>query len=215
LRRMYQEQEDCFYYITVMNENYQQPDMPKGAEAGIRKGLYLFSKAASGKSKAKAQLMGCGTILREVIAAAEMLKQDFDVACDIWSATSFNELAREADDIHRSNRLNPGRKPKLSHVEKCLNGQPGPVIAASDYMRAFANQIREYVPQSFTTLGTDGFGRSDTRAKLREFFEVDRNYIAYTTIHTLAQEGDLPAKAVTDAMKKYGIDPKKPNPAKV
>jgi pyruvate dehydrogenase E1 component len=215
LRRMYQEQEDCFYYVTVMNENYQQPAMPKGAEEGIRKGLYLFSKAASGKSKASAQLMGCGTILREVIAAADMLKQDFDVACDIWSATSFNELAREAADIHRSNRLNPGRKAKQSHVEKCLAGQPGPVIAASDYMRAFANQIREYVPQSFTTLGTDGFGRSDTRAKLREFFEVDRNHIAYTTVYTLVQEGTLPGKAAADAMKKYGIDPKKPNPATV
>ena len=215
LRRMFQEQEDCFFYITVMNENYQQPAMPKGVEEGIRKGLYRFRKAPPGKASAHAQLMGCGTILREVIAAADLLKADYDVACDIWSATSFNELAREGADVHRSNRLNPGRKPKPSYVEKCLAGQPGPVIAASDYMRAFANQIREYVPQPYTTLGTDGFGRSDTRAKLREFFEVDRHYIAYATIYALVQEGTLPKKMASDAMKTYAIDPNKPNPVTV
>ena len=212
LRRMYAERQDVFYYITVMNENYTQPEMPKGAEADIRKGLYLFRDAGKGKHKARAQLMGSGTILREVIAAADLLAEDFGVACDIWSATSFNELRKEAMQVHRDNRLNPGKKPQQSHVERCLDGREGPVIAATDYVRAFADQIREYVEQRYYVLGTDGFGRSDTREALREYFEVDRQWIAYTTVYGLVQEGRLPKKAATDAIKKYGIDPAKPVP---
>lgn len=216
LRRMYAEQENVFYYITVMNENYSHPEMPKGCEEGIRQGLYLLQKAPAGKaaskSAAKANLIGSGTILREAIAAATMLKTDFNVACNVFSATSFNELTREGASVARNNRLHPDRKPKQSHVEKVLGKHEGPVVAATDYVRAFADQIREFVPQPYHVLGTDGFGRSDTRPKLREFFEVNANHIAYTTIYALVQDGSLPAKAVKEALKKYSIDSNKPDP---
>ena len=214
LRRMYADNEDVFYYITVMNENYPQPEMPEGVESDIRKGLYRFSAAANGrkKPKAQAQLMGSGSILREVIAAADLLAEDFGVACDVWSATSFNELRKEGMTVERRNRLNPAKKPERTHVERCLADQPGPVIAATDYVRAYADQIRAYVPASYHVLGTDGFGRSDTRPKLREFFEVDRYHVAYATIYALVEEGALPKKAAGDALKKYGIDPNKAEP---
>jgi len=216
LRRMYQEGEDVFYYITVMNENYRQPDMPKGVEEGIRKGLYRFRAGSSAKKvKARAQLIGCGSIMNEVVEAAAMLESDFGVSCDIWSATSLNELGREAAAIERDNRLNPGRKPKSSYVERCLSKGSGPVIAATDYVRAYAEQIRAFVPGAYRVLGTDGFGRSDTRPKLREFFEVDRYHVAYATVYSLVEEGLLPAKAAKDALKKYAINPKKPNPISV
>ncbi|MFK7955278.1 MAG: pyruvate dehydrogenase (acetyl-transferring), homodimeric type [Lysobacterales bacterium] len=213
MRRMYGEQEDVFYYITLTNENYHQPEMPEGAEEGIRKGLYRLQKG--GKGELRAQLMGSGTILRESVAAAEMLAQDFDVQCDVWSATSMNELRREGVDVARRNRLNPAAKPDLSYVETCLSQSSGPVIAATDYVRAYADQIREFVPHSYHVLGTDGFGRSDTRPKLREFFEVNRNHIAYTTMYALYRDGKVQKRSLTAAQKKYGIDADKPNPVTV
>ena len=206
MRRMVAECEDVFYYITVMNENYHHPALPEGAEDGIRKGLYQLKASELKKPKAHAQLMGSGTILMEVIEAAKMLEKDFGVACDLWSATSFTELRKEAMETARVNRLNPSKKAKETYVASCLNGAKGPVIAATDYVRAFADQIREYISQDYHVLGTDGFGRSDTRPKLREFFEVDRYHVAYTTIYALVQAGDLPKKAATDALKKYEIN---------
>jgi pyruvate dehydrogenase E1 component len=211
LRRMYQEKESIFYYITVMNENYQHPDMPKGAEEGILKGIYQFSKAKN----PKVQLLGSGTILREVIAAGELLEKDYKINANVWSVTSFNELRREAIDLQRTDRLNPKAKPKTSYVAKCLNNQEGPVVVATDYMRLYADQIREFVDKPFYALGTDGFGRSDSRDALRDFFEVNRYYVVITALKALADAGDIPASKVADAIKKYGIDVNKANPATV
>lgn len=163
----------------------------------------------------KVQLMGSGTILREVIAAADLLKQDFDISADIWSMTSINELAREATDVSRWNQFHPTKKTKLSYVESMLNGRKGPAIIATDYTRAYANQIREYIPMQYTVLGTDGFGRSDTRANLRTFFEVNRFYVAVAALNSLADEGQIESKIVQQAIKKYKINPEKPNPIKV
>jgi pyruvate dehydrogenase E1 component len=221
LRRMYQEQEDVYYYITVMNENYAHPAMPQGAEKGILRGMHLLSaaeKAGKGaKNKLKVQLMGCGTILREVIAGAEMLEKDFGVSADIWSVTSFNELRRDGIETARWNLLHPEAEPKRSYVEQCLREHPGPVIAATDYMRTFADQIRAFLPQPalYSVLGTDGFGRSDTRRALRGFFEVDRRYVAVAALKALADQEALPQKKVVEAIRKYGVDPEKPNPSKV
>ncbi|GMQ89811.1 MAG: pyruvate dehydrogenase (acetyl-transferring), homodimeric type [Gammaproteobacteria bacterium] len=213
LRRMFQEQENVYYYITTMNENYVHPVLPKGAEAGILKGMYLFREGAGGKKKApRVQLMGSGTILREVIAAADLLQKDFGVAADVWSATSFSELRREGLAIERWNMLHPDAKAKISYVEQCLAAREGPVVAASDYMKAFVDQIRAYVPQRYVTLGTDGFGRSDTRKQLRKFFEVDRYYVAVAALKALADEATIPATAVSEAISKYGIDPNRPDP---
>jgi pyruvate dehydrogenase E1 component len=212
LRRMYAEQQDCYYYLTVMNENYTQPAMPEGAAPGIIKGMYLFR---GGEKKAKAprvQLLGCGTIFREVIAAADLLQSDWGVASDLWSCPSFTELGREGMAVARDNMMHPTAKPRLSHVETCLNDTAGPVIAATDYMRAYAEQIRAFVPRRYVVLGTDGFGRSDTREKLRKFFEVDRYYVTVAALKALADEGTLPASKAADAMKKYGLDPAKPAP---
>jgi pyruvate dehydrogenase E1 component len=210
LRRMVQNQEDVFYYLTLMNENYSHPEMPKGAEEGILKGLYSFSKS---KAKGpKVQLMGSGVILREVIAAAELLEKDWGVSADVWSAPSFNELRREGLDVHRWNLLHPEEKQKESYVEKCLKKAEGPVIASTDYMKAFADQIRAFVPQRFVVLGTDGFGRSDSREALRRHFEVDRHYIVLAALKALSDEGKLPASKAGEAIKKYGIDINKPNP---
>ncbi|HEY6095717.1 MAG TPA: pyruvate dehydrogenase (acetyl-transferring), homodimeric type [Gallionellaceae bacterium] len=216
MRRMYQNQEDVFYYLTVMNENYVHPAMPKGAEEGIIKGMYLFSESKGKGAKApRVQLMGSGTILRESIAAAEMLEKDFGVAADIWSVTSFNELRREGLDAERWNMLHPEAKPRASYVEQCLGKRQGPVIAATDYIKSFADQIRAFVPHKYKVLGTDGFGRSDTRKKLRGFFEVDRNYIAVAALKALADEGAIPASEVSKAIKLYKINPDKPNPTTV
>ncbi len=216
LRRMYQEQEDVFYYITVMNENYTHPAMPAGAEKGILKGMYLLQEGKAKKNQPKVQLLGSGTILREVIAGAELLEKDFGITADIWSVTSFNELRRDGLDVQRWNLLHPEAEPKLSHIETCLNDRSGPIIAATDYMKIFADQVRAFLPRrNFTALGTDGFGRSDTRRKLRQFFEVDRRYVAVAAMKALADEEKLPQKAVADAIVKYGIDPDKPNPATV
>jgi pyruvate dehydrogenase E1 component len=217
LRRMYQEQEDVFYYLTLMNENYEHPPMPEGAEAGVRKGMYLLKAGeASQREKAlRVQLLGSGTILREVIAAADLLAADFDITADIWSVPSFTELRREGLDVERWNMLHPTQPPRRSHVEVCLAERQGPVIAASDYMKAFADQIRPFVPQRYRVLGTDGFGRSDYRRSLRSFFEVDRHFIAVAALKALADEGAVPASAAADAIRRYGIDPEKPNPARV
>ena len=210
LRRMYADQENVFYYVTTMNENYTHPAMPAGSEEGIIKGLYLFK--AGGKKKKKVQLMGSGTILREVIGAAELLEQDWGVDADIWSATSMNELARQAQDADRWNRLHPLEDAKSNYVEQCLKGRRGPVICATDYIRSYADQIRTWVPASYTVLGTDGFGRSDTRAQLRKHFEVNRYYVAVAALKALADEGQLPAGKVAEAIDKYGIDAEKINP---
>ena len=213
LRRMYADDESVFYYLTVMNENYQQPSMPKGAEEGIRKGMYLFQKGTSSRSKKpKAQLLGSGTILREVLAAAEMLANDFGVESNVWSVPSFNELRRDGMSTERWNRLHPDEKPKKSYVEECLGTGGGPVVAASDYMRTVADQIRPYVPGSYHALGTDGFGRSDVREALRSFFEVDRRHVALATLKALADEGAVPKKKVSEAITKYEIAVGDPDP---
>ncbi|MEN9725519.1 MAG: pyruvate decarboxylase, component of the pyruvate dehydrogenase complex, partial [Pseudomonadota bacterium] len=213
LRRMVQNQEDVYYYITLMNENYTHPDMPKGAETGILKGMYAFSKS---KAKGpKVQLMGSGVILREVIAAAEMLEKDWGVSADIWSVTSFTELRREGLDTERWNMLNPDKKAKPSYVEECLSKTEGPVIASTDYMKSFADQIRNFVPGRYVSLGTDGYGRSDSREALRSFFEIDRYYVVLAALKALADEGKLPASKAAEAIKKYKIDASRPNPTTV
>ena len=215
LRRMYQEQEDVYYYITVMNENYPHPEMPQGIEQHVLKGMYLFRESTAGGNKPRVQLLGSGTILREVIAAAELLEQEYGVAADIWSVTSFTELRREALGMARWNMLHPARPERLSHVQSCLRKREGPVIAATDYMKIFADQIREFVPGRYKVLGTDGFGRSDTREKLRHFFEVDRYYVTIAALKALAEEQKIPAERVAEAIRRSGIDPDKPDPVTV
>ena len=216
MRRMYREQEDVFYYITVMNENYTHPAMPEGVEKGILKGMYLFAEGKAGKNRPRVQLLGSGTILREVIAGAALLEKDFGIAADIWSVTSFNELRRDGLDVQRWNMLHPEQEPRQSHIELCLKDRAGPVVAATDYMKIFADQVRAFLPtHNFITLGTDGFGRSDTRRKLRQFFEVDRHYVAVAAMKALADQELLPRKTVAEAVKKYGINPEKPNPVTV
>ncbi len=215
LRRMVKDQEDVFYYITLMNENYAHPALPKGAEEGILKGLYLLSETKADKKTPKVQLMGSGTILREAIAAAELLKKDFGVAADVWSATSFNQLRRDGMEAQRWNLVHPEAKPRLSYVEICMQDRAGPVISATDYMKIYADQIRAFLPKRNLVLGTDGFGSSDTREQLRKFFEVDRYYIAVAALKALADDGALPASKAAEAIKKYGMDPDKPNPVTV
>jgi pyruvate dehydrogenase E1 component len=219
LRRMVTEQEDVFYYITVMNENYTHPgltDVADGnAEQGILKGMYLLKEG--GKRKLKVQLMGSGTILREVIAAAELLEKDWDVGADLWSCPSFTELRRDGLDADRWNMLHPAEKPRKSYVETRLEGRAGPVIASTDYVKAFADQIRPFVPSGmrYRVLGTDGFGRSDTREKLRYFFEVNRHWVTVAALKALAEDGAVKPAVVAEAIRKYGIDPAKPNPVTV
>jgi pyruvate dehydrogenase E1 component len=211
IRRMYEAQDDVYYYVTLMNENYPHPAMPAGAEDGIVRGLYLLEESDAGK-KPRVQLLGSGTILREVIAAAQLLRDDYGVGADVWSATSFNELRRDGISAERWSRLHPDAPRRKSYVETCLEAREGPVIAATDYIRAFADQIRGQVPRRYVVLGTDGFGRSDYRAKLRDFFEVDRHHVAIAALKALADDGvigkDIPAKAIRD----YGIDPERPDP---
>ena len=214
LRRMFAEQEDVYYYITVMNENYEHPEMPVGAEADILKGLYAFRKGAAGAGP-RVQLMGSGTIFREVIAAADLLKADWGVESDIWGAPSFNELARNGQDVERWNLLHPMEEPRKSHVAQKLEGAQGPVIAATDYIRMFAEQIRPFVKNPYVTLGTDGFGRSDTRENLRHFFEVDRHWVTLAALKALADEGVIGRDKVAAALVKYNLDPNKPNPMSV
>ena len=213
MRRMYQEKQAVYYYLTLLNENYQHPPMPEDAREGIIKGMYLYREAAN-EGERRVQLLGSGSILREVIAAADLLASEFDVQADIWAVTSFNELTREGQDVERWNMLHPQQEPRESYVTQCLVGQPGPVIAASDYMKNFADQIRAWVPASYRVLGTDGFGRSDSRSKLRHFFEVDRYYIALAALKSLQNEGVLDADVVIQAIQRFGINPEKPNPLK-
>ena len=212
MRRMYKDQENVFYYITVMNENYVQPAMPKGVEEGIIKGMYLLS--GGGKRRKKIQLMGSGTILREVIRAGEMLDKDWSVDADIWSVTSYNELRREAQEVDRWNMLHPLEDPKVSYIEKCLKDRRGPVLSATDYIKGYSDQIRKWVPAQYDVLGTDGFGRSDTRAQLRKHFEVNAEYIVVAALKSLADDGQFPAGKVQEAIEKYAIDPEKTSPAK-
>jgi pyruvate dehydrogenase E1 component len=214
LRRMYTEQEDVFYYVTVMNENYTHPALPGGAEQGILKGMHLVRSDADSTGP-RVQLMGSGTILREVLAAAELLRQDFGVASDVWSATSFSELRRDGLEANRWNLLHPDAPPRLSYVEACLRDRKGPVVAASDYMKLVADQIRPFVPRRYEVLGTDGFGRSDTREKLRAFFEVDRHWVTLSALKALAAEGEVPNETVVAAIRKFEIEPAKPSPARV
>ena len=210
MQRMFVEQENVFYYVTAMNENYHHPAMPEGAEEGIIKGLYLFK--AAGKKKNRVQLMGSGTILREVIAAAELLANDWDVDADVWSAPSFTELAREARDCDRWNRLHPTEQARVPYIAQCLDGHQGPVIAATDYIQAYPDQIRKWVPGRYEVLGTDGFGRSDTRAQLRKHFEVNSVNVVVAALKALADEGAISADKVAEAISKYGLDPEKINP---
>ena len=218
MRRMYQEDESVFYYITTMNENYVQPEMPKGCEEGIKKGMYLLedgdSKAykVTSKDKLRIRLLGSGTILREVRAAAEILRKDYKVSVDVWSATSFNELARDGQAAERWNMLHPEEQPKVSYVEECLSSQEGPVIVSTDYMKLYGEQIRAFVPAPFKVLGTDGFGRSDGRQKLRHFFEVDRSFIVLAALNELAKAGKIEASVVSKAIKTMKLNPEKVNP---
>ena len=213
MRRMYVEKDNIFYYVTVMNENYRQPAMPKGSQEGILKGIYRFQKG--GRRKTRVQLLGSGTILREVIAAAELLESDFNISADVWSVTSFNELRRDGIDVERWNMLHPEKKAKIPYITRKLTDTAGPVIAATDYMRTYADQVRPYLPQRYVVLGTDGYGRSDMREPLRRFFEVNRYYVAVAALKALADEGLIDAKVVSKAIKQYKIDPEKPNPVTV
>ena len=218
MRRMMTNQDDVYYYITLMNENYAHPAMPKGAENDILKGMYRLRSVGDAKAKLKVQLLGSGTIFREVIEAANMLRDDWGVASDIWGCPSFTELGRDWNAVSRQNMLNPTDKPVLSHVEKLLKDTTGPVIVATDYVRLFPEQIRpalQNIGKRYTVLGTDGYGRSDTREKLRHFFEVDRRWVTVAALKTLADEGQIEHKKVAEAIKKYGLDPKKPNPMTV
>ena len=216
LRRMFGEKENIYYYITVMNENYVHPPMPEGAEAGILKGLYLLKKARRArKATPRVRLMGSGTILNEALAAGELLMRDYGVQSDIWSVTSFNELTRDGRAASRHNRHHPEGPAKNAYVTQCLENDDAPVIAATDYVRSYADQIREFVPARYVVLGTDGFGRSGTRAQLRQFFEVNRWYIALTALKALADEGQVPASTVSDAIKQYSLDSAKPDPTTI
>jgi pyruvate dehydrogenase E1 component len=216
LRRMVTNQEDVFYYLTLMNENYEHPAMPAGVEEGILKGMYLLRESKH-KGKMRVQLLGSGTILREVLAAAAMLESEWGVAADVWSATSFTELRRNGLATERWNLLHPEAKPRVPYVTRVLQEKSGPVVAASDYIKTFADQIRPFIPQgrSYRVLGTDGFGRSDSRAKLRHFFEVDRCFVTIAALRALMDSGEVKAKTVADAIKKYDINPDKADPTTV
>jgi pyruvate dehydrogenase E1 component len=221
LRRMVEEQENIYYYITLMNENYPHPGLKRGQEQGILRGMYRLREGPAGSgaglSIPRVQLLGSGTILREVIAAAELLEKDWGVAGDVWSVTSFTELRRDGIDVERWNLLHPAERQRKAFVTDQLERTAGPIIASTDYVRLFADQIRPYLPRGrdYRVLGTDGFGRSDTRAKLREFFEVNRHFVVVTSLRALADDGAVPATKVAEAIKRYGIDPDKANPALV
>ncbi|NIC04696.1 pyruvate dehydrogenase (acetyl-transferring), homodimeric type [Billgrantia bachuensis] len=210
LKRMFADKENCFYYLTVMNENYEHPELENVPAEDIIKGMYLLREHQG--DKGHVQLLGSGTILREVEAAAQMLADEWGVASDVWSVTSFNELRREALLLEREAFISAADEPVKPHVTRCLEGRKGPAIASTDYMRLFADQVRAWVPTDYHVLGTDGYGRSDTREKLRHFFEVDRYFVTVASLKALADRGELDRKVVTEAIKKYGIDPSKPNP---
>jgi pyruvate dehydrogenase E1 component len=213
LRRMLGDQEDVFYYITLMNENYHHPAMPEGAHEGILRGMYLLREGAG--DGPRVQLLGSGTILNEVLAAADLLQEDFGVTADVWSVTSFTELRRDGIKAERWNMLHPDAEQRQSYVADCLTGRDGPVVASTDYIRAFPDQIRQWVPGRYRVLGTDGFGRSDYRAALRRFFEVDRHYVTVAALSELASEGAVEASRVSEALERYQIDPDAPVPSSV
>jgi pyruvate dehydrogenase E1 component len=210
-RAMLERREDAFYYLTVMNESYAQPSLPAGAEEGIVRGLYRFAERLPAAPKGAVRLLGSGAILREVIAAAELLASDWQIASEVWSVTSFSELSREAREAERWNRLHPAAQPRRSHLGRCLPGDV-PVVAASDYVCAYAQSIAPYLEARFTALGTDGFGRSDTRVALRRFFEVDRHHVALAALQALSRNGDLPPEAVADAVERYAVEQDAPAP---
>jgi pyruvate dehydrogenase E1 component len=214
LRRMLSEQEDIFYYITLMNENYRHPAMPDGAAEGILRGMYLLRESTLKKGP-RVQLLGSGTVLNEVLAAAELLESDFKVAADVWSVTSFTELRRDGIEVERWNMLHPLEPARRAYVSECLSGRKGPAVASSDYIRTCADQIRQWVPGRYRVLGTDGFGRSDFRRALRRFFEVDRHYVTVAALKELADEGTIAPERVLEAIERYGIDPEAPLPSKV
>jgi pyruvate dehydrogenase E1 component len=204
-RSMMQQSEDVFYYVTVANENYAQPSLPAELAAQVIQGLYCHTRMTASRPVAALRLLGSGAILREVIAAAGQLASDWNVSCEVWSATSFSELAREAAQVARWNRLHPLQQPRSSHLEQCLAGAT-PIVAASDYVRAYPQLIAPYLTASYTTLGTDGFGRSDTRAALRRFFEIDRHHIAIAALDALARAGTIERAVVAQAIERFGID---------
>lgn len=216
LRRMVTNQEDVFYYITIMNENYSHPGLKAGQEEGILKGLYPLQTSPE-KTKHRVQLLGSGTILREVIAAADLLFSDWGIAADVWSAPSFTLLARDGQDAERWSMLHPTEPARVPYIAECLGATTGPIVVSTDYMRTFAEQVRAFIPKgrSYKVLGTDGFGRSDSRAKLREFFEVNRYFVTIAALKSLADEGAISASVVAQAITKYGIDTNKPNPVTV
>jgi pyruvate dehydrogenase E1 component len=215
MRRMLDAQDDVYYYITLMNENYSHPAMPAGAEKDIIKGMYKLRSVGDANTKLRVQLLGSGTIFREVIAAAEVLYTDWGIASDLWGCPSFTELGRDWNTVHRNNLLNPAAAPQLSHVERCLKDTTGPIIAATDYVRTFADQIRpaiQHLGRRYEVLGTDGFGRSDTRENLRDFFEVDYRWVVLTSLRALADAGQIDRKKIAEAIEKYKINVQKPNP---
>src|SRR5690554_7261968 len=214
MKEMFEENKDLFYYITIENENYEQPAMPEGCEEGIIKGMYKFeSVETKGKKKSlRVQLLGAGAIFNVVRAAAQLLKDDWNVASDVWSVTSYNELARDGQHVERWNHLHPDDKPKKSYVTQCLEDMQGPVVSSTDYIKLHSEQLRAYIPKTYFTLGTGGYGRSDTREKLRDFFEVDRYYVTVSALAALAKDGEIKGDLVLEAMRKYGIDRNKTNP---
>jgi pyruvate dehydrogenase E1 component len=212
MRRMLSLEEDVFYYVTVMNENYAHPALPEGAREGILRGMYRVQEAQGDRERV--QLLGSGTILREALAAAELLRDDFHVDADVWSVTSFSELRRQGSEVERWNLLHPSEPQRLTAVEECLADRTGPVIAATDWVRAVPEQIRPFLPMRYRTLGTDGFGRADGRARLRDFFEVNRFFITIAALKALSDEGRVPPAVVRQAIEKYGVDPEKPDPAR-
>jgi pyruvate dehydrogenase E1 component len=213
LRRMVGNQENVYYYLTLLNENYAHPGLKPGTEDGIVRGMYLLRESTA-KSKRRVQLLGSGSILREVLAAADLLEKDWGVAADVWSVTSFTELRRDGLDAERHNLLEPESTPQVPYVTTQLSERKGPVIASTDYMKLFADQIRPFIPKgrSYRVLGTDGFGRSDFRYRLREHFEVDRHFVALAALRSLADEDAIERKTLVEAIRKYGIDPGKANP---
>jgi len=213
IRRMYRDGENVFYYITVMNEQYEMPPMPDGAREGILKGMYRFRAAENGEAKLRAQLLGSGAILNEVIAAQKALEK-YGVAADVWSVTSYNELSRDAHDAERWNMLHPTEDARVPYVAQCLARAPGVVVAASDYMKILPDGLSRWIGKPMISLGTDGFGRSEDRAGLRNYFEVDARYVTVATLSALARQGELDAKVVAQAIKELGIDPGKKNPRK-
>ena len=213
LERMVKNQEDVYFYITVMNENYTHPDMPKGVQQGIIDGIYLFSESKN--KDLSVHLMGSGVILREVIEAANILDSEYNIGANVFSVTSFNELRKNALDIERWNRLNPDKDKKVSHIEAAIKDKESPIIASTDYMKSFPEQVARFLPNQFVALGTDGYGRSDSREALRSFFEVDRYYIVVTALTELANAKKIDASILTKAIKKYKLDNNKPNPMSI